>query len=50
MFNINQHLNVFLHDTYIYFFIYVSHTLNTLKQIAMNNMKTDLILKNMMDF
>lgn len=25
--------------------MYVSHTLNTLKQIAMNNMKTDLKFK-----
>lgn len=29
---------------------YVSHTLSTLQQIAMNNMKTDLILKNIMGF
>jgi len=30
--------------------IYVSHTLSTLQQIAMNNMKTDLILKKIMGF
>jgi hypothetical protein len=35
-------------DTWMVFFVthmYVSHTLNTLQQIEMNNMKTDFIFK-----